>query len=75
MPAEAPSMVDWALARSTAARLVKPGPTISADGARAAVAELREAAARAERELGFRAAVGFADGMSAFATDPLRPAP
>ena len=41
-------MVDWALARSTAARLVKPGPTISADGARAAVAELREAAARAE---------------------------
>jgi coenzyme F420 biosynthesis associated uncharacterized protein len=49
MPAEAPPMVDWALARSTAARLVKPGPTISADGALAAVAELREAAARAER--------------------------
>jgi coenzyme F420 biosynthesis associated uncharacterized protein len=49
MPAEAPPMVDWALARSTATRLVKPGPTISADGALAAVAELREAAARAER--------------------------
>ena len=41
-------MVDWALAHSTAGRLVKPGPTISADGALAAVAELREAAARAE---------------------------
>ena len=41
-------MVDWALARSTATRLVKPGPAISADGALAAVAELREAAARAE---------------------------
>lgn len=48
MSAEAPSMVDWALARSTATRLVKPGPSISADGAVAAVAELREAAARAE---------------------------
>ena len=49
MPAETPSMVDWALARSTANRLVKQGPTISADGAAAAVAELREAAVRAER--------------------------
>ena len=48
MSAEAPSMVDWALARSTANRLVKPGPAISGDGALAAVAELREAAARAE---------------------------
>lgn len=49
MPAEAPPMVDWALARSTATRLVRSGPAISADGASAAVAELREAAARAER--------------------------
>ena len=48
MPAEAPPMVDWALARSTAARLVKRGPTISPDGAVAAVAELREAAERAQ---------------------------
>jgi dTDP-L-rhamnose 4-epimerase len=30
---------------------------------------------RAERELGFRARVEFADGMRAFATDPLRAAP
>jgi dTDP-L-rhamnose 4-epimerase len=29
----------------------------------------------AEKELGFRARVEFADGMRAFATDPLRPAP
>ncbi|HEY0237265.1 MAG TPA: zinc-dependent metalloprotease [Friedmanniella sp.] len=49
MPAEAPTMVDWTLARSTATRLVKAGPAISADGALATVAELREAAARAER--------------------------
>ena len=49
MPAEAPTMVDWTLARSTATRLVRPGPVISADGAAAAVAELREAASRAER--------------------------
>ena len=41
-------MVDWALARSTATRLVKPGPAISSDGALAVVAELREAASRAE---------------------------
>jgi coenzyme F420 biosynthesis associated uncharacterized protein len=49
MPADAPPMVDWSLARTTATRLVKPGPAISADGAVATVAELREAAARAER--------------------------
>jgi coenzyme F420 biosynthesis associated uncharacterized protein len=48
MPVETPSMVDWALARSTATRLVKHGPAISADGAVATVAELREAAVRAE---------------------------
>ncbi|WP_232506014.1 zinc-dependent metalloprotease [Microlunatus flavus] len=49
MPPAAPRMVDWTLARTTATRLVRPGPTISADGAAAAVAELREAASRAER--------------------------
>ena len=42
-------MVDWTLARSTATRLVRRGPTISADGALATVAELRDAAVRAER--------------------------
>src|SRR4051794_34009327 len=49
MPAAAPTVVDWTLARSTATRLVKPGPAISADGALATVAELREAAVSAER--------------------------
>ncbi|GAA3608976.1 zinc-dependent metalloprotease [Microlunatus ginsengisoli] len=41
-------MVDWTLAFTTAQRLVKPGPEISREGAAAAVAELRDAAARAE---------------------------
>ena len=41
-------MVDWTLAFSTAARLVRPGPTISAEGAVAAVADLRRCASRAE---------------------------
>ncbi|MCW2811976.1 MAG: hypothetical protein JWP61_2434 [Friedmanniella sp.] len=42
------SVVDWAVAFSTATKLVKPGPDITADGAAAAVAELRECAVRAE---------------------------
>lgn len=42
------SMVDWSVALSTAQKLVKPGPPISRKGAQDAVAELREAAARAE---------------------------
>ena len=49
MALAAPSVVDWTLARSTATRLVKPGPAISTEGAAAVVAELRTAAARAER--------------------------
>jgi coenzyme F420 biosynthesis associated uncharacterized protein len=42
------SSVDWSLALSTARKLVKPGPEISREGATAAVASLRESAARAE---------------------------
>jgi coenzyme F420 biosynthesis associated uncharacterized protein len=41
-------MVDWNVAVSTARKLVKPGPEISMEGALSAVAELREAAQRAE---------------------------
>lgn len=41
-------MVDWNVAVSTARRLVKPGPEISMEGALATVAELRDAAQRAE---------------------------
>jgi coenzyme F420 biosynthesis associated uncharacterized protein len=42
-----PSIVDWDLAAETGARLVRPGPQIPADEARAAVAELRAAAVEA----------------------------
>ncbi len=41
-------MVDWTVAFKTATKLVKPGPDISRAGAAAAVAELRDCAARAE---------------------------
>ncbi|MGW7788705.1 zinc-dependent metalloprotease, partial [Streptomyces tricolor] len=36
-----PGMVDWNLAVATATRLVRPGPDVSRDEARAVVAELR----------------------------------
>ena len=42
------SIVDWTVALNTATKLVKPGPEISRPGAAAVVAELREAANRAE---------------------------
>ncbi|GAB48589.1 zinc-dependent metalloprotease [Mobilicoccus pelagius] len=46
--ADAPrAFVDWGLARSTARRLTPSGPAVSRDDAARAVAELREAAARA----------------------------
>ncbi|WP_210424406.1 zinc-dependent metalloprotease [Gephyromycinifex aptenodytis] len=41
------SFIDWDFARATARRLAPPGPKISAQEARAAVDELRAAAARA----------------------------
>ncbi|GAB3920864.1 hypothetical protein GCM10011575_17240 [Microlunatus endophyticus] len=41
-------MVDWDVAVTTARKLVKPGPEISMEGALSAVAELRDAAQRAE---------------------------
>ncbi len=41
-------MIDWDMALSTAQKLVKAGPPISRKGAQEAVAELREAAGRAE---------------------------
>jgi coenzyme F420 biosynthesis associated uncharacterized protein len=44
----AASMIDWTVALNTATKLVKPGPEISPDGARAVVAELRDYATRAE---------------------------
>ena len=44
-------MVDWGLAVSTATRLVRSGPEVSPDEARAAVAELRRHAASSERHV------------------------
>ncbi|MGA8987876.1 zinc-dependent metalloprotease [Aeromicrobium sp.] len=41
-------MIDWKLALSTATRLSKPGPVVSAAEVAEAVAELREGAARSE---------------------------
>ncbi len=44
-------MVDWGLAVSTATRLVRSGPEVSRDEARAAVAELRRHAASSEQHV------------------------
>jgi coenzyme F420 biosynthesis associated uncharacterized protein len=41
-------MVDWNVAVNTARKLVRPGPTVSMDDALSTVAELRDAAQRAE---------------------------
>ena len=47
-PDQAPEMVDWDLAVSTAKRFVRPGPDVSGDEAHDVVAELRQGAARSE---------------------------
>ena len=49
--ADATGMVDWNLAVATATRLVRPGPEVTRDEARAAVAELRRHAAEAEQHV------------------------
>ncbi|MGV9242695.1 zinc-dependent metalloprotease [Streptomyces sp. NPDC003710] len=46
--AGSPGMVDWNLAVATATRLVRPGPEVSRDEARAIVAELRRHAKASE---------------------------
>lgn len=43
----APSYVDWEFAKSTGARIVQPGPRLSASEAREAVEEIRQLAAEA----------------------------
>ncbi|MFJ9848800.1 zinc-dependent metalloprotease [Streptomyces sp. NPDC101150] len=58
-------MVDWNLAVATATRLVRPGPEVSRDEARAIVAELRRHAKSSElhvREFTGLAQPGVADG-------------
>ncbi|MYX59487.1 coenzyme F420 biosynthesis-associated protein, partial [Streptomyces sp. SID8382] len=44
-------MVDWNLAVATATRLVRPGPEVSRDEARAVVAELRRHAKSSEEHV------------------------
>ncbi|WP_208899559.1 zinc-dependent metalloprotease [Streptomyces incarnatus] len=46
-----PGMVDWNLAVATATRLVRPGPDVSRDEARAVVAELRRHAKASEEHV------------------------
>ncbi|MFC5911537.1 zinc-dependent metalloprotease [Streptacidiphilus monticola] len=57
-PRAGAEMIDWELAVATATRLVRPGPEVSHEEARAAVAELRKHAADAERHV--RAYTGLA---------------
>ncbi|GAA2501607.1 zinc-dependent metalloprotease [Streptomyces thermolineatus] len=54
--------VDWNLAASTAVRLVRPGPEVSRDEARAVVAELRRHATASERHVREYTALGSPDG-------------
>ncbi|WP_338677477.1 zinc-dependent metalloprotease [Streptomyces sp. SCSIO 30461] len=49
--AASPGMVDWNLAVATATRLVRPGPDVSRDEARAVVAELRRHAKASEEHV------------------------
>ncbi|OIV36850.1 coenzyme F420 biosynthesis-associated protein [Mangrovactinospora gilvigrisea] len=51
MTSSGADMVDWNLAVATATRLVRPGPDISPDEARAVVAELRQHAAESEQHV------------------------
>ncbi|MPY32378.1 zinc-dependent metalloprotease [Streptomyces adustus] len=54
-------MVDWNLAVATATRLVRPGPEVSRDEARAVVAELRRHAKAAEEHVRGFTRMGTAD--------------
>ena len=63
------------MARALADAFGGPDPQITAEYRIGDVRHVVASPARAEEELGFRAEVSFADGMRAFATDPLRPAP
>ncbi|MBC2863834.1 zinc-dependent metalloprotease [Streptomyces mexicanus] len=49
--AATPGMIDWNLAVATATRLVRPGPEVSRDEARAVVAELRRHARASEEHV------------------------
>ncbi|MFI6350815.1 zinc-dependent metalloprotease [Streptomyces sp. NPDC050560] len=63
-------MVDWNLAVATATRLVRPGPEVSRDEARAVVTELRRHAKSSEEHVrGFTRMADEADGEAAGEND------
>jgi dTDP-L-rhamnose 4-epimerase len=63
------------MARALADAFGGPDPKITGEYRIGDVRHVVASPDRAEEELGFRAQVSFADGMRAFATDPLRAAP
>ncbi|MDQ1666894.1 MAG: hypothetical protein QOH75_2925 [Actinomycetota bacterium] len=64
------SMVDWDLAVTTATKLVKPGPQVTADEAHAVVAQLRDYAAQAhEHVAGYTGLQASTEGASVAVID------
>ncbi|SDF09480.1 dTDP-L-rhamnose 4-epimerase [Blastococcus aurantiacus] len=63
------------MARALADAFGGPDPEVTGQYRIGDVRHVVAGPGRAAEELGFRAQVSFADGMRAFATDPLRPAP
>jgi len=61
------------MARALAGAFGGPEPVVTGEYRIGDVRHVVASPVRAERELGFRARVAFADGVTAFATDPLRP--
>jgi dTDP-L-rhamnose 4-epimerase len=63
------------MARALADAFGGPAPEVTGEYRIGDVRHVVASPSRAEKELGFTARVEFADGMRAFATDPLRAAP
>jgi dTDP-L-rhamnose 4-epimerase len=63
------------MARTLSDEFGGPEPVVTGEYRIGDVRHVVASPVRAEKELGFRARVEFEDGMRAFATDPLRPAP
>jgi dTDP-L-rhamnose 4-epimerase len=63
------------MARALADAFGGPAPEVTGEYRIGDVRHVVASPARAADELGFRAGIAFGDGMRAFATDPLRPAP
>jgi dTDP-L-rhamnose 4-epimerase len=60
------------MARALARACAGPEPVVTGQYRGGDVRHVFASPARAERELGFRARVGLVDGMTAFASAPLR---